>query len=85
MSQTQQSDLISITDVAAKLPQFIAKVPHLLAGLKQAYIRTPDTPAGLGLAFEKAVKRNPRGYALLFEDQKYTYLALLSLDRCAQR
>ena len=76
MSQTQQSDLISITDVAAKLPQFIAKVPHLLTGLKQAYIRTPDTPAGLGLAFEKAVKRNPRGYALLFEDQKYTYLAL---------
>ena len=36
-------------------------------GLKQAYIRTPNSPAGLGIAFEKAVKRNPHGAALLFE------------------
>lgn len=76
MNQTQQSDLIGLKDVAVRLPKLMGKVPHLLSGLKQAYIRTPTTPAGLGLAFERAVKRNPRGYALLFEDQKYTYLAL---------
>ncbi len=50
--------------------KFISKVPNLLSGLKQAYLRTPNTPAGLGIAFEKAVKRNPHGMALLFEDQK---------------
>ena len=73
MSQTTQHDLIGIADVAAKIPGFINKVPNLLSGLKQAYLRTPNTPAGLGIAFEKAVKRNPNGNALLFEDQKYTY------------
>ena len=73
MSQTTQHDLIGIADVAAKIPGFISKVPNLLSGLKQAYLRTPNTPAGLGIAFERAVKRNPNGNALLFEDQKYTY------------
>lgn len=76
MSQTTQSDLIGITDVAAKIPQFIGKLPHLITGLKQAYIRTANSPAGLGIAFEKAVKRNPTGYALLFEEQKFTYQQL---------
>ena len=69
-------NLIGITDVAARLPKFIAKVPNLISGLTQAYLRTPNTPAGLGIAFEKAVKRNPTGLALLFEDQQITYTAL---------
>jgi citronellyl-CoA synthetase len=34
---------------------------RIFSGLKQAYLRTPTTPAGLGIAFEKAVKRNPQG------------------------
>ncbi|MGE8560198.1 MAG: long-chain-acyl-CoA synthetase [Acinetobacter sp.] len=76
MNHTTQSDLIGIADVAAKLPKFMSKVPHLLSGLKQAYLRTADTPAGLGIAFEKAVKRNPHGMALLFEDQKFSYQQL---------
>ena len=53
MTQTNQPDLIGIADVAAKIPAFISKVPNLLNGLRQAYLRTPNTPAGLGLAFEK--------------------------------
>ncbi|TCM69183.1 citronellyl-CoA synthetase [Acinetobacter calcoaceticus] len=73
MSQTTQTDLIGIADVAAKLPKFINKIPNLLTGLKQAYIRTPNSPAGLGLAFEKAVKKNPQGAALLFEEQSFSY------------
>ena len=76
MNQMTKSDLIGLTDVAAKIPQFMTKVPHLITGLKQAYLRTPNTPAGLGLAFEKAVHRNPHGCALMFEDQQYSYLQL---------
>ena len=76
MNQTTQTDIITIGDVATRLPNFITKVPHILSGLKQAYIRTPTSPAGLGIAFEKAVKRNPQGIALLFEDQSYSYRAL---------
>ena len=76
MSQTTQTDIITIGDVATRLPNFITKVPHILSGLKQAYLRTPASPTGLGIAFEKAVKRNPQGIALLFEDQSYSYRAL---------
>lgn len=76
MNHNTQSDLIGLADVAAKLPKFMSKVPHLLSGLKQAYLRTSNTPAGLGIAFEKAVKRNPHGTALLFEDQKFSYQEL---------
>ena len=76
MSANTQTDLIGITDVAARLPQFLNKVPNLLTGLKQAYLRTPNTPSGLGLAFERAVKRNPYGDALLFEDQRFSYKEL---------
>lgn len=76
MSANIQNDLIGITDVAARLPQFLSKVPNLLTGLKQAYLRTPNTPSGLGLAFERAVKRNPYGDALLFEKQRFSYKEL---------
>lgn len=76
MSQTTQTDIITLGDVATRLPNFITKVPHILSGLKQAYIRTPTSPAGLGIAFEKAVKRNPQGIALLYEEQSYSYQAL---------
>ena len=76
MSQTTQTDIITLGAVAAKIPQLIPKVPHLLHGLKQAYLRTSASPAGLGIAFEKAVKRNPDGAALLFEDERYTYQEL---------
>lgn len=76
MSQNTQHDLIGIADVAAKIPAFLSKLPNLIHGLKQAYLRTPSTPAGLGLAFEKATVRNPEGIALRFEDQSYSYSAL---------
>ena len=51
------------------LPQdFLASFPkpHILNGLKQAYLRTSNTPTGLGIAFEKAVKkiRKARHYYL---------------------
>ncbi|ENV13814.1 hypothetical protein F965_00912 [Acinetobacter schindleri NIPH 900] len=76
MSQTTQHDLIGIADVAAKIPTFLKKVPNLVNGLRQAYLRTPNTAAGLGLAFEKAVQRNPEGIALRFEDQSFSYTEL---------
>ncbi len=54
MSQTTQTDIITLGDVATRLPSFIPKVPHILNGLRQAYLRTPHTPTGLGIAFEKS-------------------------------
>jgi citronellyl-CoA synthetase len=76
MSQQSSNNLIGIKDIAVRLPKFATKLPNILVGLKQAYLRTPKTPAGLALAFERAVENNPQGNALLFEDQKYTYSEL---------
>lgn len=76
MSQNMSTDTISLFDVASKLPKFLPKIPHLLTGLKQAYLRTDSSPAGLGIAFEKAVARHPHGDALLFEEQRFSYQAL---------
>ena len=76
MSQPQHSDLIRLVDVAKRLPKLAVKLPNIAMGLSQAYLRTPKTPAGLALAFERAVKRNPKGTALLFEEQKYSYTEL---------
>lgn len=53
MHQQKLNDIIHLTDIIEKLPPLIRKVPHLLSGLKQAYLRTPETPTGLGIAFEK--------------------------------
>ena len=76
MSQNTHNDLIGLIDVAGRLPQLIRKLPHIAVGLKQAYLRTENTPAGLAFAFERAVQRNPNGTALLFEDQAYSYQSL---------
>ena len=76
MSHNQKSDLIGFAEVAAKIPKFMSKLPHLVTGLKQAYLRTSNSPAGLGIAFENAVKRNPQGCALKYEDQQFSYKEL---------
>lgn len=66
MSQTTQTDIITLGDVATRLPSFIPKVPHILNGLKQAYLRTSNTPTGLGIALKKLLKeiRKARHYYL---------------------
>lgn len=76
MSHSKSNDLIGITDVVARLPKLFNKFPRIVVGLKHAYLRTPKTPAGLGLAFERAVNSNPNGQALVFEEQQYSYQEL---------
>ena len=38
MSQTNNHDLIGLTDVAVRLPKLIGKLPHIAVGLTQAYL-----------------------------------------------
>ena len=37
MSQTNNHDLIGLTDVAVRLPKLIGKLPHIAVGLTQAF------------------------------------------------
>ena len=76
MSHDATKDIISLSDVIKQVPQFAKKIPNVLNGLRQAYLRRPSTACGLGWAFEKAVDENPSGIALLYEDQKFSYTEL---------
>lgn len=76
MSQSAKNEVIGITDVVKRVPNVALKLPHILDGLRQVYLRRAHTPTGLGWAFEKAAHKNPLGLALLYEDQKFTYDAL---------
>ena len=73
MSSHAQHEVISITDVIQRLPKVAKKLPNILNGLRQAYLRKSTTPTGLAWAFETATYKNPHGNALYFEEQKYSY------------
>lgn len=74
--QTSRSDLITLGDLLKRIPKLSKKLPHIATGLRQAYLRKGETPTGLGWAFERATHKNPNGYAVYYEDQKYTYTQL---------
>lgn len=76
MNSNQQKDVIRFSQVTAKIPHLATKLPHLLSGLSKAYLRTPNTPAGLGIAFEQTARKYPQGIALKFEDQSFSYQQL---------
>lgn len=72
--QTQQ--IITLRDVAKRVPNVVRKLPHILDGLRQVYLRGEQTPTGLAHAFEAATAKHPDGYAVFFERQKFTYQQL---------
>jgi citronellyl-CoA synthetase len=75
MSQAQH-DIITLSDVAQRVPKLLKKLPHVIKGLILANDTRPTKPMGLGWAFEKAVRANPYGIALHFEESQYTYAQL---------
>ncbi|MFU8927324.1 long-chain-acyl-CoA synthetase [Acinetobacter puyangensis] len=76
MNPSAKHEVIGITDVVKRVPGVARKLPHILDGLRQVYLRKATTPTGLAWAFEKAVQKNPSGTALLYEEQKFSYDAL---------
>ena len=75
-SPSSQSDLITLANLLKRIPKIGKKLPHIATGLRQAYLRKGEMPTGLGWAFERATAKNPDGYAVYYEDQKYTYREL---------
>lgn len=76
MSQTTQQDVITLSEVARRVPQLLKKLPHVLNGLILANDTRTTKPMGLGWAFEKTVRQNPYGKAVLYKDTELTYLQL---------
>ncbi len=72
MSSSNQ-DVITWSMMLKKMPSIAKNMPRIVKGLKVGNIKDPTQPCGLGWAFEQAVKRNPRGNALLYENVRFTY------------
>ena len=69
-----KQDLITIKDIARKLPEVVRKLPKMAYGLALGSSTNPTKAGGLGWAIEKATKANPYGSAVLFRDTNLNYL-----------
>lgn len=70
------SDIITLRDIATRLPPLVRKLPHVVRGLILANDTRPTKPMGLAWAFERAVRKNPYGTALYYQDQQFSYSQL---------
>jgi len=70
---TDHSNIISLGMILRKTPRLLTSLPSIIKGIRLGKISNPTQPVGLGLNWEKAVKRNPKGIAFLYEEQKFTY------------
>lgn len=73
MGSSHLSGAITLGMVVSKAPELIKSSPRIIRGLLAGRSRAPQTVCGLGWAFEKAVKDNPRGNAILYEYTRFTY------------
>lgn len=74
MSQSNQKDVITLSEVAKRVPRLLKKLPHVLNGLILANDTRASKPMGLGWAFEKTVRQNPYGKAILYKDTELNYV-----------
>ena len=71
-----EADVISATQIIKKLPTIIGHIPHILKGMRITNNTDKKKMVGLGLCFEEAVKKNPQGIAILYQDRSIQYKAL---------
>ena len=74
MSQSNQKDVITLSEVAKRVPRLLKKLPHVLNGLILANDTRASKPMGLGWAFEKTVRQNPYGKAILYKETELNYV-----------
>ena len=72
-SSTKHEDVITWGMFLKKVPGILKNAPRIAKGLKISNIKDPTQPCGLGWTFEQAVKQNPRGNALMYENVRFTY------------
>ena len=67
-------DLITIKDIARKLPEVARKLPKMGYGLWLGSSTNPTKAGGLGWAIQKATKAKPYGSAVLYRNTQLNYL-----------
>ena len=77
MSQpSSQHDIITFREVAKRLPKLLKKLPHVARGLVLANDTRTTKPMGFGIEFEKTVRQNPYGKAIMYQDTELNYLQI---------
>lgn len=66
-------DLITWQQLVKKTPKLITQLPQILDGIKLTREDDPSKPVGLALEFERVAIDNPKGVAILGEQQRLTY------------
>lgn len=68
-----QSDVITLPQFLSRVPSLLANLPGTIKGVKIGNNTDKTKPVGLGLCIEEAVRENPNGYALIYQDTYVTY------------
>ncbi len=72
--QLSQHDIITFKDVAKRLPKLLKRLPHVARGLALANDTRTTKPMGFGIEFEKTVRQNPYGKAIMYQNTELNYL-----------
>lgn len=64
---------VSGVQILKRLPGLLPALPKLIKGVTIVNSRNKTKPLGLGMCFEKAVKNNPDGLALKYQDREIRY------------
>lgn len=73
---SNHADLITLPKVLGRLPSLIIRAPKIIKGLRYALNDNTEVHTGLGLSFDHAVKSNPDGVAIKYEDRQLSYRQL---------
>lgn len=71
-----QHTTIRRTQILSRLPGLMLNLPNMIKGIRIANNKDKSKPVGLALCFEAAVRKNPHGPALIFEDRELSYTEL---------
>ncbi len=66
-------DVITTSMFLARLPRLAMRLPRMIQGIKLGNITDKTVPVGLGLCIQDALKRNPDGTCLIYQDTHLTY------------
>lgn len=70
---SSSNDVITWGMMLKKMPSLVKSAPRIVKGLKISNISDPTEPCGLAMTWEAAVRSNPRGTALMYENTRFSY------------
>lgn len=72
MSQSVD-DIITLPRMLKRVPGLLMDLPTMIKGVRMGANTDPTVPVGLGWCVEEAVKKNPHGLAIAYQDTRITY------------